>query len=150
MHTSSGPLPPVYFLGALLASAALHWVLPVAQLLDWPTRWIGAPIMIAGLILVVLPAKGLDSRGTTVKPFWEPAVLVTDGFFRYSRNPMYLGMSFALLGFAFLLGSLSPFLTVIPFMLLLDRIFIQYEEEALEAKFEGAYRDYKARVRKWL
>ena len=150
MNPYRGPLPPVYFLAALIASAVLHWVVPLAQLFSWPMRWIGAVILLVGLTLVVVPAKAFDSRGTAVKPFQESTVLVTDGLFRFSRNPMYLGMSLALLGFAFLLGSLAAFLPVIPFAILLDRIFIRREEASLEAKFGGAYRDYKTRVRKWI
>ncbi|MGH8742056.1 MAG: methyltransferase family protein, partial [Burkholderiales bacterium] len=70
--------------------------------------------------------------------------------YRFTRNPMYLGMSGALLGAAVYLGSLTPFVVVPAFMALLADRFIAPEEAFLERAFGQAYLDYKARVRRWL
>jgi protein-S-isoprenylcysteine O-methyltransferase Ste14 len=146
-----GPgVPPQYFLVALLSMVGLHFLLPVRQLLPSPWRYLGI-LAIAGGIALVLWAAGLFRRaGTPVRPFERAAVLVLDGPYRFTRNPMYLGLSVVLLGAAALLGSLTPFLVVPVFVGLLDRLFIRREEEALTARFGEDYRALGKRVRRWL
>jgi protein-S-isoprenylcysteine O-methyltransferase Ste14 len=91
-----------------------------------------------------------DRAGTTIKPFEESSALVTTGPFRVSRNPVYLGMVLGLLGVAVLAGSLSPFLVIPLFAVLIDRRFIQAEEAQLERTFGASYVAYKSQVRRWL
>lgn len=85
-------LPPTYFLFALVLMAALHFVAPLAQLIAWPWRLLGGLPILVGGALNVLCSRQFEQRGTTVKPFEESQALIVDGPFRYSRNPMYLGM----------------------------------------------------------
>jgi protein-S-isoprenylcysteine O-methyltransferase Ste14 len=67
-----------------------------------------------------------------------------------SRNPMYLGMVLILTGIALLLRSLSPFLVILPFAILLERSFIRVEEGMLARKFGPKWEAYKAKTRRWL
>jgi protein-S-isoprenylcysteine O-methyltransferase Ste14 len=83
-------------------------------------------------------------------PFSEAKTLVVRGPYRWTRNPMYLGMAAILLGFALYLGSVTPFIVIPAFMGLIAERFIVPEEEMLEKTFGQAYSDYKARVRRWL
>jgi protein-S-isoprenylcysteine O-methyltransferase Ste14 len=62
---------------------------------------------------------------------------------------MYLGFVLALIGIAVMLGSLSPWLIVVIFASLMERVFIQVEERMLEARFGQSWLEYKARVRRW-
>jgi protein-S-isoprenylcysteine O-methyltransferase Ste14 len=87
---------------------------------------------------------------TTVKPFQESATLVTDGVYRISRHPTYLGFVLILLGLAILLGSLTPFFIVPIFAVVMDRVFIVADERMLAEKFDQAWLDYKATVRHWV
>jgi protein-S-isoprenylcysteine O-methyltransferase Ste14 len=87
---------------------------------------------------------------TTIRPFEESAVLVTDGLFRMSRNPMYLGMVLILTGIALLLRSFSPFLVILPFAVLIDRTYIQVEERMLAEKFGLEWEAYKKKTQRWL
>ncbi len=151
MSTSRGPLPPVYFFGSLVVSALLHWLMPIVLLLSSsPLRWTGLFLLLVGIVCVVLPAKKFDDVGTTIKPFQASTTLITDGLFGYTRNPMYLGMVLILLGVDVILGSLSPFVVVPLFMIVIDRRFIRSEELALRAVFGERYQSYRARVSKWL
>jgi protein-S-isoprenylcysteine O-methyltransferase Ste14 len=77
-------------------------------------------------------------------------VLVVGGFYRYTRNPMYLGMVTALLGVAILLGTLSAFLPIPIFVWIIQKQFIEGEERFLEEIFGGQYLAYKGKVRRWL
>jgi protein-S-isoprenylcysteine O-methyltransferase Ste14 len=142
-------LPPVYFLGAILLAVVAHSLLPLVPVVASPWRWAGAALIAIGLAFIVLPARQFETRGTTIKPFQDATVLVSDGLFALSRNPMYLGMVIAVVGVAVLLGSLSPFIVVAIFAIVLDRRFVLPEEKALEQSFGDAFREYRARVRRW-
>jgi protein-S-isoprenylcysteine O-methyltransferase Ste14 len=143
-------LPPVYFLLALIGMVALHYVVPIAQLINSPFRYTGV-VLLAGAITLVLWAAALFKRaGTTIKPFQESSVLITRGPYRITRNPMYVGLVGALLGIAVLLGSLAPFFVVPAFVALIQSKFIRAEEADLEKAFGSVFLDYKSKVRRWL
>jgi protein-S-isoprenylcysteine O-methyltransferase Ste14 len=111
---------------------------------------VGVPLIVLGILFVIAPARKFDVAGTTIKPFQESTALVTSGFFAVSRNPMYLGMTLMLAGIAMLLRSASPFVVVLAFPIVIDRRFIVFEEQSLERTFGADFRQYKARVRRWL
>lgn len=142
--------PPMIFLGAVILSVLLNRLLPVARVLEFPVRYLGAPVILLGGLFVVLPARVFGQAGTTIKPFQESSTLITGGLNRTSRNPMYLGMVLILLGFDLVLGSVAPFLVIPIFMILITRKFIRNEEAMLEARFGDEYREYKRRVRRWV
>lgn len=142
--------PPTYLLLAFLLMIGLHLVAPVRLLIHAPYRFLGL-IPLAGGVALVLWGAGIFERvGTAIKPFEESSVLVSRGPFRVSRNPMYLGMVIGLTGVAVVAGSLTPFLVVPAFAILIERRFIRAEEAHLERTFGASYMAYKARVRRWL
>jgi len=142
--------PPTYFLICLILGIGLHFVLPVKQLIHFPYKYIGILLMGIGIWLNIW-ADGLFKRkNTTVKPYEKSSVLVSEGPFRFSRHPMYLGMVIGLVGVAIILGSLIVFLAPIVFFVTMHTIFVQLEEKALEETFGQEYLDYKKRVRCWL
>jgi protein-S-isoprenylcysteine O-methyltransferase Ste14 len=143
-------LPPTYFLGAIGLAVALHFLLPLRQLLAFPWRLTGLAPLVIGIVLNLLADQTFKKHDTTVKPFEKSSFLVTGGVFGISRNPMYLGMTLVLLGVALLLGSLIPFAVVIVLPILFDRLFISPEEQMLEDTFGDQFREYRERVRKWL
>lgn len=143
-------VPPVYFLLALGISLALDRWLPVTRVVPQPWHWLGLALLAPALALVVPGARALARRGTTLHPFGEPTALVTDGPYRYSRNPLYLGLALLLLGAAIFLGSVTPFLVVPGFMAAIGVSFIRREEAALSATFGERYTEYRRRVRRWL
>ena len=146
-----GPLvPPVYFLAALGVMALLHWYLPVLQLLGWPHRLAGAALIVLSIALLLWAAILFKRADTGIVPFTPTTALVASGPYRFTRNPMYLGMAGILVGTAVLLGSLAPFVAIPLFMVLIEWRFILAEEAMLAAAFGEAYAEYKVRVRRWL
>ena len=143
-------LPPTYFLASLGLMAALAFALPVAAVLPWPWRVLGLTPIGGGVWLNLAADRAFKTRGTTVKPFERSSALVTDGVFRISRNPMYLGMILILVGVAALLGSLSPFLVVAGFAAIIETRFIPVEERMLAETFGDAWTAYSGRTRRWL
>ncbi|MFP4166036.1 MAG: methyltransferase family protein, partial [Opitutales bacterium] len=75
---------------------------------------------------------------------------ITDGVFRYSRNPLYLGEVLMLLGLAALLGTWQALLPIPVFLAIIQWMFILPEEQLLKNRFDAQYAAYCNRVRRWL
>lgn len=143
-------MPPVYFLVSILLIGVLHWLLPIANLIDAPVSYSGVLIIAIGFVVVVVPARAFETHATTIRPFEESDALVTDGFYRITRNPMYLGLVIILVGVAILLGTLASFLPTPFFMALIQQRFIVPEEAMLAEKFGDRYIEYCKTVRRWI
>ncbi len=116
-------------------------------------RIISSIITVAmALVLFVLAHREFHAAQTTINPFQpqQASALITDGIFRYSRNPIYLAFLLLLIGWALFLANLWALLLCPPFVLYLNHFQIQEEERALESHFGERYLDYKSRVRRWL
>lgn len=144
--------PPLLYLGVLLLAVWINNVLGLGGLdLNRPIRLIiGSPLLVGGVAVAASARSRFTKLGTNVPP-WQPAtLLVTSGMFRWSRNPMYLGVTLAYSGLSILFDSVLA-LVLLPVVLLIIRTqVIAREERYLEAKFGADYRAYKARVRRWV
>ncbi len=118
-----------------------------------PVRRPLALILIAiGTGLIVAARLALDRAGTTWRPS-EPGrttALVSSGVYRFSRNPIYLGMEIVLLSWAVVLASPAAALVSVLFVAYIDRFQIRPEEMTLAVALGEDYRDYLERVRRWL
>lgn len=119
-------IPPMWLLLTTAAMVTLHFTLPLQMLVVDPWRNLGWIVIAGGILLVVLSA------------------------FRWSRNPMYLGMVTATVGVAICLGSVSPLWLPVMLFVILDRRFVRREEDFLRNSQATTYDDYCARVRRWL
>ena len=128
----------------------LHFLLPLHQILYFPWCLLGLAPLVIGIMLNLLADQAFKKHNTTVKPFEESSALITDGVFKITRNPMYLGMILILLGVAMLLGSAAPFVVILVLAALLDLVFIAPEEQNLDVTFGDRFREYRRRVRKWI
>lgn len=140
----------MYLFTSLASMVLLQFFLPVYQLIPYPWNAAGILPLALGMALNIVADKAFKKTGTTVKPFEVSKTLVTSGAFRYSRNPMYLGMVMILTGVAFLLGALSPFIIIPIFAISMDRAFIVTEEKMLDERFGSKWKQYKADVRRWI
>lgn len=143
-------LPPTYLFLAIVAMAALHFAWPLAAVVPWPWNLLGGLPLVLGVALNLWADKALKVHGTTVKPFEESAALVTGGAYRLSRHPMYLGMVLILLGIALLLGSLTPYVVVPVFAVLMEAVFVRVEERMMRERFGEAWLGYTRQVRRWV
>lgn len=144
--------PPLLYLGALLIGLGLDRLLGLPSLaIGSPARWLlGGALALAGVALALPAARRFRRAGTHVEP-WKPSnALVTEGIYRHTRNPMYLGLSLAYLGLAIAAGSPAALVLLPPLLVVVHYGVIAREERYLEARFGQSYRDYKARVRRWL
>ncbi len=143
-------LPPIYLLISVIVMALLNILLPWARIIPAPWNVTGTILLISGILINVLADNAFRLAGTTVKPFEESTLLVTGGLYRFTRNPMYLGFLLVLTGLAILLGSVTPFLIIPLFIILMERRFISAEERILAARFGGTWQEYETRTRRWV
>ena len=142
-------LAPVYFLAAILSMAALHFLLPIARIL--PASYSsGGVLILIGMSLILWAVRLLARAGTTIKPFEASTKMIVAGPYRWSRNPIYLGMAMILLGIGLALGTLTPFAILPLFVWLIQKNFIAHEEAMLDKSFGPAYAEYKKHIRRWL
>jgi len=110
----------------------------------------GGVVFVAGAVIAGWGLVIFHKAHTTTVPGQSSVRLVTWGPYRFTRNPMYLGLVLAYLGEAALLKQLWPVL-VLPFTLVyLNWTVIPVEEAKLEEVFQVAYRQYRLRVRRWI
>ncbi len=143
-------LPPIYLLVAIVAMVALHFLLPVMRIVPLLWSLLGFIPLACGIGIEIIADNALRAAKTTVKPFEQSTALVTSGVYGISRHPMYLGFVLILIGIAVMMGSLTPFIVILPFVIVMDRGFISVEERMLEERFGKVWLEYKHRVRRWL
>jgi protein-S-isoprenylcysteine O-methyltransferase Ste14 len=144
-------LPPAPYAAALLGGWWLDRnVQPLS--LDWGAvdRPLGWALVGVGLLLFLWTLATLWRHRTTVNPYLGASKLCTGGPFRFSRNPIYLGDWFLLVGISLLLETWWPLVFAPLIWIMLRYGVIRHEEAHLQAKFGDAYRRYAARVRRWL
>ncbi len=142
--------PPVWLLLGLIAIFSLNELYPLLRFTSLAAQLVGGVIIVVGLLLLV-SANGLFVRaGTDVIPFRNVSALVTGGVFRYTRNPMYLGMAAVLLGCAVTVGAVSALPVPLVFAVIVQARFILPEEDMLRGLFPVEYPAYCQRVRRWL
>lgn len=143
--------PPLAWAMAILAGFALDWFAPLPFLPeDWANGLVGAVVFAAALALAIWAIDTMTRAGTNVPTNRPTTAMVESGPYRFTRNPIYMGMFGGLigLGIAFdnpwLLAMLAPFALVIRYGV------VAREEAYLERLFGEAYRGYRQRVRRWL
>jgi protein-S-isoprenylcysteine O-methyltransferase Ste14 len=147
-----GPvLHPLLFPLALLAiGLTLQWLAPLPALSRGTARLAGILALAPGLALMAAAAGRFRGAGTSPNPTRPTTALVTSGPYRFTRNPMYLGISLVYLGLALLCDAPWALLLLAAVVVALDVAVIRPEERFLTARFGDAYRDYAQRVRRWL
>jgi protein-S-isoprenylcysteine O-methyltransferase Ste14 len=143
-------IPPALMLICLLGMMGLDLVFPIMQVSNWLLLLAGVLFIIVGLAVGFGSEGQFRKRGTTVDPRGTVSTLVTDGWFRYSRNPMYLSFVLILAGAWLSMGSPSPILGILAFVLLTERWYIIPEEQRLAVSFGQQYQAYRLRTRRWI
>jgi protein-S-isoprenylcysteine O-methyltransferase Ste14 len=142
--------PPFLYAGALVVGALLDRLIPL------PVVAAGGGL-VPGVALIVLAGAlagwcfGLFRRAGTNVPTHKPATaIVTDGPYRFSRNPIYIALTTLSAGIALWANSWWMLALLIPTFVILNIGVVDREERYLAAKFGDEYLSYKARVRRWL
>lgn len=146
--------PPLVALACLLGMVFIAPPAPAlsAALAPW-LRWLPAVLLgVGGAALGLAGTVHFRRARTTVNPLkpHKASALVVQGVYRFSRNPMYLGMLAGLLAVALGLARPWALLGPLSFFVWIDRLQIPPEEAALAQRFGADYAAYRQRVRRWL
>ena len=142
--------PPLLYVAALGAGLLLNWAAPHPMLSSSLRCWVGGALVALGVGIAVWGRVLMARAGTNVNPFQPTTAIVTTGPFRFSRNPLYVGLALTYLGGALLTNSLWVLALLAPALLIMHFGVVRREERYLETKFGDAYRAYRARVRRYL
>ena len=142
--------PPLIYAGALIAGLLANRLYPVRFLPCGLSRALGPPLVAAGLVIGFFGFREMKRAGTNVDPYHPATAIVTGGPYRYTRNPLYVGMTLIYAGLAARANALPAALLLPPVLAVMRSGVIEREERYLEGKFGEEYLRYKGRVRRWI
>lgn len=143
--------PPLAWALAFFAALGLDRLYPLRFLPpNVPRLALGGAVLLAGFALALWAAGTFRRAGTGIVPHKPSTALVARGPYRFTRNPIYLGMFIGQAGFALGFDSLWMLVLLAPFYLVIRYGVVRREEAYLARKFGEAYRAYQSRVRRWL
>jgi protein-S-isoprenylcysteine O-methyltransferase Ste14 len=142
--------PPLLYAFFFIIGMLLHHFWPVGIPAQSFGRALGIVCIVSGMVLIAWSVLAFRHAGTSVIPVRPSTAIVTDGPFRFSRNPMYVALALLYLGTAFWLNMLWPVLLLPALLFMVQSYVITREERYLEQKFKSEYLQYKSRVRRWL
>jgi protein-S-isoprenylcysteine O-methyltransferase Ste14 len=143
--------PPLAWGLAVIAGLALGWRVPLPFLpADRLAGWLGATVFVLALALFAWAIVTITSGGSNVPTSRPTTTIVASGPYRFTRNPIYLGMFLGLIGLAVAFDNLWLLMMLVPFALVIRYGVVAREEAYLERKFGDVYRGYRSRVRRWL
>lgn len=143
-------LPPLW----LVLFMAIAWALarfgPLAAAQSVGLQSLGIIVALAGLGLICWSALWFWRKRTTIEPHHMPGVLIVEGPYRLSRNPIYLGMVLILAGEVLWIGAVSPLVLPPIYLIVLTKRFAIPEEVVLLSTFGEEARAYLTATRRWI
>ena len=139
--------PPVILLASIVLQIILLFSFPISVDLR---SLLGLILILSGISLVFVSFRFMRKMKTTFIPDGTPEVLISSGPFKFSRNPIYLGMLTVLVGVAFLMSSLSAIIIAFVFGIIINFTWIAHEEKKLHELFSEDWENYSSKVRRWI
>ena len=151
-HANVAIFPPLPFLLAVVVGVLAHVLWEPFRF--FPEFWIGHaagwPLIVAAALLIAWAQRTMAGAGESSNVYKPNGAIVSTGPFAFTRNPMYLSMTLLYAGIAFLVNTAWPAVLLPAVLMLIQYGVISREERYLESKFGDVYRQYRARVRRWL
>lgn len=142
--------PPRIAMVLLVIAAAFHWVAPMQAFALFSSAPVSLALASIGFVVMIFAWWQFKEGAVAICPTDTTEHLITDGVYRFTRNPMYLGIVLMLSGVAIIFGTLPFYAAALGYFVVMDRLFCRFEEEKLAAAFGREYEDYKSKVRRWI
>ncbi|MFD2934941.1 methyltransferase family protein [Spirosoma flavum] len=149
-HARVIAFPPLLFGSTLLLGLGISYVFPTPVLSTSIALRIGLVWLSVGVSTLLLAFRGMIHHKTTIHPKGATTAIVSNGLYRYSRNPMYVSLTLIYIGVSMGTNAWWGLFLLIPLLLVVQKGIIEREEEYLTRKFGEEYLSYKAMVRRWL
>ncbi len=142
--------PPAIYAVPLTTGILLQTLFPMNLLPPVGVYVLGGLLFILAGILAVSAIRMMRQSGTSVAPNQPTIAIVTDGPYRFSRNPIYISLTLVYCSISLVANALWPIILLPIVLILIDRGVIAREERYLEDKFGEEYIQYKTCVRRWI
>ncbi|MBI2101644.1 isoprenylcysteine carboxylmethyltransferase family protein [Candidatus Woesearchaeota archaeon] len=142
--------PPYIAFTLLFLSWLADYLFPKFRFIAGNYRYVGILFFIFGLSITFSSFYFFKKNKTPIIPGQKPTFMVAEGTYKFTRNPMYLGVTIGLLGISVYIGNLLSFLSPLIFFLIMNYYFAPREEKLMESIFGKKYLDYKKKVRRWV
>ncbi len=151
-HANVVVFPPLPFVLAVVVGVLAHVLWEPFRF--FPEFWIGHaagwPFIVAATVLIAWAQRTMAGAGESSNVYKPNGAIVSTGPFAFTRNPMYLSMTLLYAGIAFLVNTAWPLVLLPAVLMVVHYGVIRREERYLERKFGDVYRQYRARVRRWV
>ena len=150
--TAQLPFPPPFvFLTFLIIGSILSAIIPIDLQIPIGLRLLlGVALLAIGFFIASRAIRVMMHARTPVDPFEPTTAIVSEGPYRFSRNPIYLALSIVYLGLAIALNAVWAIIIWPLVFIAVTYLIIVCEEKYLEAKFGDVYMQYKSKVRRWI
>jgi protein-S-isoprenylcysteine O-methyltransferase Ste14 len=142
--------PPLIYLGGLVIGLLANRRYRIPFLTRRVARTVGPALVVSGLAIGLLGSREMRRAETNLDPRKPATTVVTEGPFRFTRNPLYPSMTMIYLGISASANALAPILLHPMVLRLMRRGVIEREERYLERKFGDEYVQYKVKVPLWI
>lgn len=142
--------PPHIAFSVLFLALLLDYMFPQFRFIFGGYKLIGVLIFVLGLSMTFTSFYLFRKNRTPILPGQKPTFMVISGTYKFTRNPMYLGVTTALAGVAVYIGNLLAFISPIIFFMATNFFYVPREEKLMEQLFGKKYLDYKKKVGRWL
>lgn len=142
--------PPLIYLVPLAVGLVLHFLFPIRFMPQGAGYLLGGLLIAIALVISVSAERMMRKAHTSVKPTVPTTALVVTGPFRFTRNPLYLGLTLFYAGIAILAQAVWALVLLPVVLVVVQRGVIEREERYLEQRFGAEYTRYKRSVRRWL
>jgi len=142
--------PPLLYAVPLFIGIYLHRLYPLATLPAGLSVIVGVVLVALGLLLSSTAIRRFRGAGTAVNPRRPTTAIVDSGPYRFTRNPMYVGLTLLYLGVAAWVNTLWPVIFLPVVLIVIHKVVVEKEERYLERKFGETYHRYRAQVPRWI
>src|SRR5215510_5478486 len=141
--------PPLLYGLALVLVLVLHWFWPMPIVGRVVAVSVGLVLVVCGVVIAIWGRRTMQAAGTNVDPHRPVTVLVKNGPFRFSRNPLYMALVFLFLGLSLVVNTWWGIVLLFPVLIIMHWGVILREERYLDQKFGASYQEYRSKVRRY-
>jgi protein-S-isoprenylcysteine O-methyltransferase Ste14 len=141
--------PPLLYGVAFVVVLALGWFWPMPIVGRVAAVGIGLVLVVFGVGIAMWGRRTMQAAGTNVDPYRPVSVLVKNGPFRFSRNPLYMALTLLFLGLSLVVNTWWGIVLLFPVLIIIHWGVILREERYLDEKFGASYQEYRSKVRRY-